>query len=582
MNRDRVKIQTEFYVAPSGNDRNPGTKLRPFATPGAARDAVRTMNGDMRGDIVVHLKGGRYRLADPFVLEARDSGTNGFRVIYRGASAEPAILDGGTTVSGWKPGEYDRWTAALDLAAMRQLYVNGRRIARTYMSALALGPLELLKNGKGYRTTNGEAAALVGVEGMEFVYRVGWAHTRCRVAEVRKRRNHYEILMQQPGFFHGLHKDGVQLNDPAPRIEGAPLDFRGPCLWWFDPKRRVLHYTPGPEQDMAGSEFVVPRLEKLVEIRGTPGKPVRNVTFRNVAFEHATWLEPESSGLIDLQANVRVKPDLEWAARHAPTAPGGKIPPIRWRDGVKSPANVVCHAGHNIVFDGCRFRRLGGAGLDIERGSSGVRVANCEFDDISGNAIQVADVTPDDYHPDDRRKVVRDVEIADCRIHHAAAEYKGGVGVFIGYARDVRVLRNDIHHLPYTAVSVGWGWGEEDAGGGHSIENNRIHDFMSELNDGGAIYTLGRMPGTIVRGNRIHDSVGPGGHAVGIYLDQGSANIRVERNRIYRVRLPMHLNNRPEDRHLTCSIENNIYNPPADEDTESARGVWAERSRIHG
>jgi hypothetical protein len=29
-----------------------------------------------------------------------------------------------------------------------------------------------------------------------------------------------------------------------------------------------------------------------------------------------------------------------------------------------------------------------------------------------------------------------------------------------------RIAHNEICHLPYTGISIGWGWGEEDAGGG--------------------------------------------------------------------------------------------------------------------
>jgi hypothetical protein len=41
-----------------------------------------------------------------------------------------------------------------------------------------------------------------------------------------------------------------------------------------------------------------------------------------------------------------------------------------------------------------------------------------------------------------------------------------------------------------------------------TCEYNHIHNVILERNDGGGIYTLGNMPGTVIRGNLIHDNVG--------------------------------------------------------------------------
>jgi len=38
-----TSLGSEFYVSPSGDDRNPGTRVKPFRTLERARDAVREM-----------------------------------------------------------------------------------------------------------------------------------------------------------------------------------------------------------------------------------------------------------------------------------------------------------------------------------------------------------------------------------------------------------------------------------------------------------------------------------------------------------------------------------------------------------
>ncbi|MDC0284696.1 right-handed parallel beta-helix repeat-containing protein [Mariniblastus sp.] len=62
--------------------------------------------------------------------------------------------------------------------------------------------------------------------------------------------------------------------------------------------------------------------------------------------------------------------------------------------------------------------------------------------------------------------------------------------------------------------------------------NNRIHDIMLELSDGGGIYTLGRQPGTVLRGNYISNVPSNHGRAEsnGIFMDQGSSGILVQGN----------------------------------------------------
>src|SRR6266446_6490475 len=68
----------EFYVAPTGNDNNPGTKIRPFATLQRARDAIRNVKQTRSlpgGAYRVWVRGGSYSFRSPLVLAAEDSGT---------------------------------------------------------------------------------------------------------------------------------------------------------------------------------------------------------------------------------------------------------------------------------------------------------------------------------------------------------------------------------------------------------------------------------------------------------------------------------------------------------------------------
>ena len=92
-----------LHVAPGGNDRNPGTASRPFATLERAREAVRSVESDQNRTVIVH--GGRYELRDTFTLGEMDSGTAVHPVTWQAAAGETVRLIGGTSVpaSAWRP-----------------------------------------------------------------------------------------------------------------------------------------------------------------------------------------------------------------------------------------------------------------------------------------------------------------------------------------------------------------------------------------------------------------------------------------------------------------------------------------------
>ncbi len=164
--------QAALFVAPNGEDRNPGTQERPFATLARARDAVRRINREMTGDIVVYLRGGSYFLPEGVRFDVEDSGTNGYQVVYMAYQQEQPVLYGGPRIVGWEKyrggicrarlpeslrGRGDLWT----------LLENGRR------SNLARHPNHFAvddHHGGGFFVTDNEG---VDAEAGEFRYQPG-------------------------------------------------------------------------------------------------------------------------------------------------------------------------------------------------------------------------------------------------------------------------------------------------------------------------------------------------------------------------------------------------------------------------
>ncbi|MDD5706585.1 MAG: hypothetical protein PHR35_11715, partial [Kiritimatiellae bacterium] len=132
----------DFYVAPNGNDACSGTRPKPgkdgpFVTLRRARDAVRALKagGRLRGPVTIAVRGGVYRLSEPLVFTAEDSGTDDAGITYAAYEDEPVTISGGSLVGGWRPTASGLWSATVETAGMpwTQLFVNGRRAQRARM-----------------------------------------------------------------------------------------------------------------------------------------------------------------------------------------------------------------------------------------------------------------------------------------------------------------------------------------------------------------------------------------------------------------------------------------------------------------
>jgi len=119
----------EYFVAPHGDDANPGTEEHPFRTLTKAQRAVRGVGGSAPGDIVVNLAAGCYRLSEPLLFTEADSGRRGAKVIYRSKEGPgKARLLGSMPLAGWREHRDGIWKIGLPQGMrFHTLYENGRR-----------------------------------------------------------------------------------------------------------------------------------------------------------------------------------------------------------------------------------------------------------------------------------------------------------------------------------------------------------------------------------------------------------------------------------------------------------------------
>jgi hypothetical protein len=513
----------DFYVAAGGSDDNAGTIDEPFATLARARDAVRKrIASGLKGDVTVLIRGGTYELSETLTFGPEDSGTDEHAVTYAAYPGEQVVISGGRRISGWQQGDGGMWTAPVPGVKQRQwffrhLFVNGQRATRARTPNVVddkphwqLTGATLSPDLTSYTLTIApqRLGAWTNVSEMEIMVAGNWAINRKRVAAVD--RTSGTVTLAPP------HASGHNAIRPSPGrwccFENAPELLDLPGEWYLDRATGVLSYLPREGEDVSAAEVVAPALARLIEVTGTPDKSVRNLHFQGLSLQYAGWQLPEH-GYLGIQACHFTK-GRDWK-----------------RPWARIPAAVCFNFAEGCSVRGGTVAHLGGGGIELIDSCHQNIIEGNHIHDVSGNGIMLGG-------PREQDRVPRDNRIANNYVHACGVEYYGAVGIWVGFANGARVSHNLVHDLPYTGISVGWQWNSEPTPCKNNVvEQNHVYDVMKALCDGGCIYTLGLQPGTVIRGNHLHDVkrslFAQGAPNNGMFIDQGSKGYLFERNVIY-------------------------------------------------
>src|ERR1700744_4076582 len=101
-----TSIAADIWVAPNGDDSNPGTAAAPMATVSVAlrraRELRRLNDPSISTGIHIILKGGEYPLTEPIFIRPEDSGTDASPTVIEAAPGEQPILSGAHPVQNWR------------------------------------------------------------------------------------------------------------------------------------------------------------------------------------------------------------------------------------------------------------------------------------------------------------------------------------------------------------------------------------------------------------------------------------------------------------------------------------------------
>lgn len=107
---------------------------------------------------------------------------------------------------------------------------------------------------------------------------------------------------------------------------------------------------------------------------------------------------------------------------------------------------------------------MAATGVDYERAVSASTVENCHFTDIGGTALLVGTFphegfeTHVPYKPFHEQELCTGITIRNNLIEEVTNEDWGGVGIGAGYVKNIHIIHNEVCHVNYSGICVGWGW----------------------------------------------------------------------------------------------------------------------------
>ncbi len=531
MSTDRIEI----HVAPDGSPYADGSRGYPV---GDLAHAMRLVRGRREPGqrAVIWMNGGEYPHPEPVVFDAADS----FTSVVAADAANPPVLRGSVRITDWRAVTVNgvaAWAAPAPRAAGRCLYVDGvaasrPRYPREGFLRIAeqdgLDPAAsfvgtLFDGAATFRYTEGDIPELRDEQAVEVVVPHYWVQERMPI--VRIDRAQHTVTSALRSIF-ALRDDAAALFARYYLDNVAECFGEVPGQWHLDARGELagasgphVLYLPEPGVDIAGLDVRMPVTDAFVVLAGTAQAPVREVRFEGIRFAEADFAEVPAARP---PFGVREDPQLPVDGRFAADVQAASTVPAALR---------FTHARSCAIVGGA-VERVGGYGVSLGPGSCGNLISGVQLRDLGAGAVRSGggiDALAPDYNKAN--------EVSDCLIERGGRVYPNAVAVLFQHGSHNVIAHNEIRGMSYTGVSVGWMWDyEHSPSEGNLVVGNHIHDLgQGLLNDMGGVYLLGIAPGTVIRGNRIHDVQCANYGGWGIYLDEGSSHVVVEQNVVHDV-----------------------------------------------
>jgi hypothetical protein len=462
----------DFYVSPNGSDAGPGTIEHPFKTLSGAQAKVRAASFRGRDAINVHVRAGTYYLAEPFQLDARDSGTAAAPILYTAYAGEKVVISGGVKLTPkWTRMEGGIYRTRVEPGLLfDQLFLDGQR--QVLARFPNYDPNESPYNGASPDAFSKSRAATWQNPAGGFIHAMHRHHWGGYHYRITGKTSDGEVIYE--GGWQNNRQMGMH---PKHRmVENIREELDKPGEWFLDSKTNLLYFIPVNASALPTALVEAARLKHLVEFTGSQKRPVHHVFLRGFIFRHAgrTFMDTREPLLRS-----------DWTIYR-----GGAI--------------VFQNAEHCGLQD-CELDQLGGNGIFVNKYNRHINISGCHLHHCGASGICfVGDPKSvrspkfeygqtNDYVEIDREKgpmgpeFPADCIVDDCLIHNMSVVEKQATGVQISMSNRITIRHCSIYDMGRAGINI-----SEGTFGGHLIEHCDVFNTVRETGDHGSFNSWGR------------------------------------------------------------------------------------------
>jgi hypothetical protein len=460
--------QTSFYVSVKGNEANPGTKTRPFASIKRALTEARKTPGN----VTIYLFGGTYYLDKPIVFTSDDSRKEDETLTLTSFENQKVNISGAAVLNlKWEPYRNGIWCARVEQDLIfDELFVNGQlqRMARypnynpsaRFLGGTAIDAVSKERSSVWKAPDGGYVHALHRSEWGDFHYIItGKNDNGDLVMEGGWQNNRRMGMHQKYRFVENIFEELDTVNE-----------------WFYNKTTKLLYYFPPMRPDTVKTNFETPQIAHLFEFRGSETNPVRNIIITGLTFTQT---------LRTFMQNKEPLLRSDWTI---------------YRGGA-----VVYDGAVNCILKNCTLVNLGGNAIFFNNFNRNCEVSGCQISDIGASAICfVGDPNAVRSPSFEYSKFVPFAQIdtipgpktnnypAGCKVYdnlmfNLGLTEKQSAGVELSMCQSILVSHNTIYDVPRAGINI-----SEGTWGGHIIEYNDVFNTVKETGDHGSFNSWGR------------------------------------------------------------------------------------------
>ena len=525
-NNGVIEVDSKIYfVSPDGNDSYTGTlpnptsdgKDGPFRTIQKARDTVRKQIAQgMSSDIIVMLRGGNYYINSTLSFDWRDSGRDGYKVVYRNYPGEEPVIIGGQPIKNWEHYKGNIYKAKIDPTwTFHTLYENWERATLARHPNEGYFRVAKISDSpkKQFIFFQEDVPQISDTANLQvFIWPGGpkgywnWVSEIINVKEVDYEKNVITLS----------HETIYELGAGSRYFVQRSLDLLdSPGEFYLDERTGTLYYWPR-ELPIEEQTIIAPKVKRVIEVRGSPDNPARNIRFEGLTIrcsdlpeEFTTWYGWDALIYLENVENIEIKYcRIMNAGLHGVCL--GKLAQNNTVYG-----NLVYDIGHTGII-------LQGLGRTIKYINKHNQIINNHIHHV-GQIIRHGDGIILEHSGNN---IVSHNRIHDCP-RHAISLHSCSPSMIIGETIDgIFVTRENAKDFAHTR--------------NNNVSFNDLSDAMKDSQDGGVINTWGTGTGNLIYNNLIHDIeipfTGTGSFGFGLRLDDASDNFTITKNIIIGLR----------------------------------------------